>query len=90
MEMNRTQIYLTAEEVEVLERVKAVTGMSVSELIRRAIDKEYLRRGPLSKAERLRVVEETAGAWKGRTETGAEYVERMRSGRLRRLYERRG
>jgi len=88
MEKSRTQIYLTAEEIEVLEREKEATGVSVSELIRRAIDRQYLGRGPLTKADRLRIVEETAGAWKGRTETGAEYVKRIRGGRLRRLYER--
>src|SRR6266850_8319410 len=43
---------------------------------------------PKQKAERLRALRSAAGAWKGRTKTGAEYVEQLRSGRLGRLLRR--
>lgn len=87
-ELKRTQIYLTREELSALEREQRGTGTNQSELIRRAIDREYLGRARRSKADRVRAIRSAAGAWKGRTETGAEYVERMRSGRLARLHAR--
>ena len=83
----RTQIYLTQAESDALERIKEETGTSQSELIRRAIDRTYAPRSAGgSVEERLRTVRRAAGAWRDRTETGAEYVERLRgSGRLARL-----
>lgn len=87
-ELKRTQIYLTREQLSALERQQRGTGTNQSELVRRAIDREYLGRVRLTKADRLRIVRSAAGAWKGRTETGAEYVERIRSGRLARLHAR--
>ena len=79
--VKRTQIYLTEEEDEVLQRRRRATGTTVSEQIRAAIDAMYLPRKELTLEEKLRIVSETAGAWKDRTETGEEYVERMRPGR---------
>lgn len=85
--MRRTQIYLTDEQGRTLERRRKATGSSLSELIRAAIDAAYLRRRSMSQAERVRVARATAGAWRGFSETGAEYVERIRgSGRLARLH----
>ena len=84
--LRRTQVYLTREELSALERRERGTGTGRSELIRRAIDHEYLGRVRLTKADRLRVIRRAAGAWKGRTESGAAYVERLRSGRLARLH----
>ncbi len=89
MELKRTQVYLTQEELSALERQRRGTGTNQSELIRRAIDREYLGRVRMSKNDRLRALKIAAGAWKGRTETGADYVERLRSGRLARLHARR-
>jgi len=89
MELKRTQVYLTQEELSALERQQRGTGTNQSELIRRAIDREYLGRVRIAKNDRLRAVKTAAGAWKGRTETGADYVERLRSGRLGRLHARR-
>src|SRR5207253_516849 len=85
-ELKRTQVYLTGEELSALDRRQRGTGTDRSQLIRRAIDREYLGRARLSKADRLSVVRRAAGAWKGRTESGAQYVERLRSGRLGRLH----
>ena len=86
--LKRTQVYLTNEELDALNRQHRGTGTDRSQLIRRAIDREYLGRARLSKADRLSIVRRAAGAWKGRTETGAQYVERLRSGRLGRLHVR--
>ena len=85
--MRRTQIYLTDQEAAALKRASTKTGQSMSDLIRSAIDERYVRGdGPLSKEEALRAINDSFGAWKDRTETGEEYVERMRSGRLARLH----
>jgi len=85
--MRRTQIYLTDKETEVLKRASKKSGASMSDLIRSAIDQTYVRgEGQPSREEALRIVNDTFGAWKGRTETGEEYVERMRPGRLARLH----
>ena len=57
------------------------TGCTVSELIRAAIDRVYAARRELTIADRVRLARRTAGAWKGSSETGAEYVERIRGSR---------
>lgn len=85
--MKRTQIYLTDEQDELLHRRRKATGATISELIRAAIDAVYLGKREMSLKEKLRVLEETYGAWKDRTETGEEYVERIRgSRRLARMH----
>lgn len=82
--MNRTQIYLTdAEEAALRERSKK-TGRSKSDLIREAIDQKFL--GANDDAALLKVLRDTAGSWKGRRDSGATYVDKVRSGRLSRLY----
>lgn len=75
--MGRTQIYLGAEELKLLDRAARDTGASRSELIRRAVQETY---GVLSKEEKRRILRATAGALKHRTETGAEYVDSIRTG----------
>jgi hypothetical protein len=83
--MTRTQVYLHDEELELLERLSAATGASRSELIRRAIHGTF---GKPSKGEKLRALETSAGSWKGRELSGAEYVDNVRGDlnqRLRRL-----
>ena len=87
-ELKRTQVYLTNEELSALNRQQRGTGTDRSQLIRRAIDREYLGRARLTKTDRLSIIRRAAGAWKGRTETGAQYVERLRSGRLGRQQTR--
>lgn len=85
--MNRTQIYLTDEEERALSHRARKTGRSKSDLIREAIDSNYLTGAAGTKAL-IEVLEKTAGAWKGRRETGAQYVDKLRSGRLGRLHDR--
>lgn len=64
-------------------------GQTRSHLIREAIDERYLaRRSP---DEILGALDESFGAWEDRSETGEEYVERIRSGdRWRELWTDRG
>jgi Arc/MetJ-type ribon-helix-helix transcriptional regulator len=83
--MGRTQVYLGDEELELLDRAARATGASRSELIRRAVRSTF---GEGTRVERLRALEASAGSWKGRRLTGAEYVDVLRGDlneRLRRL-----
>jgi len=71
----RTQVYLTDEELELLERAAQASGASRSELIRRAVRRTYGR----SEAEaRLAALRRGAGIWRDRSFSGAEYVDRIR------------
>ncbi len=83
--MARAQIHLGEAELELLDRVAQATGASRSELIRRAIRSTF---GERTKAEKLQALTASAGSWRGRTFTGAEYVDAARGDldeRLRRL-----
>ncbi|HEY9302956.1 MAG TPA: CopG family transcriptional regulator [Mycobacterium sp.] len=71
----RTQITLSDQELELLDRAAKATGASRSELIRRAIHAAY---GSRSKAERAAALKRSAGAWRGRDFTGADYVDAVR------------
>lgn len=71
----RTQITLNDQELELLDRAVRATGASRSELIRRAIHTVY---GSRSKKERAAALQRSAGAWRGRDFTGAEYVDAIR------------
>ena len=73
--VGRTQIYLGEEELELLDRVGRATGASRSELIRRAVRSTF---GEKTKDEKLRALEASAGSWRGRRFTGAEYVDAIR------------
>jgi hypothetical protein len=83
--VGRTQVYLGAGELELLDRVARATGASRSELIRRAVRSMF---GEKPKAEKLGALEASAGAWRDRRFTGAEYVDAIRGDfgeRLRKL-----
>lgn len=77
--MSRTQIYLGEDELELLDRATQETGASRSELVRRAVRSTFGRQG---KDERLNGLRASAGSWRGRRGTGAEYVDFVRSGDL--------
>ncbi len=83
--MVRTQIYLSDDAAKALEREARATGRTKSRLIRDAIDRVYL--GGKGASDVLRSLERSAGAWR-RRESGAAYVERLRSGRLARIHSR--
>ena len=76
--VERTQIYLSREQAAALDREARRRGQTRSHLIREAIDRVYLS-GP-SKDEVLAALAASFGAWKDRSETGEEYVDRIRSG----------
>lgn len=71
----RTQITLTGDELELLDRAARATGASRAELIRRAIHTAY---GSRSKDERTAALKGSAGSWRGRDFTGADYVDAVR------------
>lgn len=77
--MSRTQIYLGESELELLDRAAQETGASRSELVRRAVRTTFGRQG---KDERLGALHASAGSWRGRRRSGAEYVDAMRGGDL--------
>jgi Arc/MetJ-type ribon-helix-helix transcriptional regulator len=83
--VSRTQVYLGVEELELLDQAAQATGASRSALIRRAVRESF---GTRTKADRLRALRASAGSWKGRSFTGAEYVDEIRgdlNDRLQRL-----
>jgi hypothetical protein len=84
--MQRTQIYLADEDVELLNHAAARTGASRSELIRRAIRERY---GKDDREARIALLESSFGAWKDFPCTGEEYVETIR-GDLNERLERLG
>jgi Ribbon-helix-helix protein, copG family len=73
--MTRTQIYLGADELELLDRVARMTGASRSELVRRAVRSTF---GQPTKADKLQALEASAGSWRGRRFTGDDYVDSIR------------
>jgi len=79
MPMSRTQVYLGEGELELLERASRDTGASRSELIRRAVRTTFGEQGA---DEKLRALKASAGSWKGRRISGAEYVDAIRGGDL--------
>ena len=83
--VGRTQVYLNDAELELLDRAARATGATRSELIRRSIRATFGDRTP---DERLAALRRSAGTWKDRSFTGAEYVDVIRGDlneRLRRL-----
>jgi metal-responsive CopG/Arc/MetJ family transcriptional regulator len=50
--MKRTQIQLTAEQAEYLEEIAEKEGVSKAEIIRRALDRWVLEKGPLGENQR--------------------------------------
>lgn len=82
--MQRTQIYLAADEATLLAQASARTGASRSELIRRAVRRQY---GGETPEGRLAALHASAGAWSNRSGTGADYVEKIRGDVGERLAE---
>lgn len=80
--MHRTQIMLTEAQHARLRDEAARTGASIAALIRRAVSERYEERPT---ADRVAQLDEAFGAWSDREETGAEYVERIRTGTRARL-----
>ena len=78
-------MYLGEQERELLDQASLRTGASRSELIRRAVREQY---GAVDFRARRAALRASAGGWRDWTESGEEYVERVRGDlnqRLRRL-----
>lgn len=73
--VGRTQVYLTDDELELLDRAARASGASRSELIRRAVRATF---GRTQAEARLAALQRGAGLWRDRTFTGAEYVDATR------------
>lgn len=80
--VNRTQIYLTDEEVELLDGEAGRTGASRSALVRRAVRAQY---GTLDTDARRKSLLASAGSWSDRSFSGREYVEAIRGDLNKRL-----
>lgn len=76
--MVRTQISLTEEQKRLLDARSTETGLSLSELIRRAIERCYGRARDTETD--LDAIRQAFGSWENREFDGEEYVERLRSG----------
>jgi Arc/MetJ-type ribon-helix-helix transcriptional regulator len=76
--MTRTQVYLGSKELALLDRASRESGASRSELIRRAVRVTF---GELDKADKLRALQASAGSWRNRRASGAEYVDASRCSR---------
>lgn len=81
---HRTQITLSDGQYQRLRIRSQASGISLAELVRRAIDDAYAEDEP-SLDEAIQILERTSGAWKDRDFDGAEYVERLRPGLGHRL-----
>lgn len=77
--MHRHQIYLDEGQRELLARVAAGRGCSMSDLVREAIETTF--RGKRRRAAAIHVLDQTFGAWGGRVKSGEAYVEHLRDGR---------
>jgi predicted transcriptional regulator len=76
--VERTQIYLSPGQARALDREARRRGTTRSHLIREAIEQAY---GDEKRQDSfLEALELASGAWADRTETGAEYVDRIRGG----------
>lgn len=80
--MHRTQITLTDAQYARLKEDSARSGRSLAELVRRALDDSF---DGGSVADRLQLLDSAFGAWSHRSESGAAFVDRVRSGTARRL-----
>ena len=76
--MRRTQISLTSEQWHDLHLIGEQEGVSVAELIRRAVDKTY--RSKTDKQSFRAALEGIAGLWKDREDIG-DIEEYVRAGR---------
>jgi len=78
---HRTQITLEDEQYERLLAEASATGLSLAELVRRAVDREY---GPATADERRAALDISFGAVRTGLD-GEAYVEGVRGGLGRRL-----
>jgi hypothetical protein len=83
--VERTQIYLSKHQAAALDREARRRGTTRSHLIREAVEERYGT--GRDRAHIREVLGNVAGLWSDRTETGEQYVDRVRTGRrLAELY----
>lgn len=80
--MQRTQVYLSEEELTLLDQATIRTGATRSELIRRAVRDRYGNRDWDSRRSALHA---SAGAWTAHPHTGESYVDAVRGDLTKRL-----
>jgi Ribbon-helix-helix protein, copG family len=80
--MHRTQITLTDIQYARLRNESARSGLSLAELVRRALNEHY---EAVSQTERLRLLDSAFGGWAHRDESGSAFVEKVRTGTAGRL-----
>lgn len=76
--VKKIQAYLRDDQQQAIAQVARKIGRSKSEVIRRAIDAYCSLERPKDLSSFLNAIEKTSDAWKDWTETGAEYVDRIR------------
>ena len=79
---HRTQITLSDRQYSRLLQESERTGLSLAELVRRALNTAL---GDMESQGALAALEESFGAWRGHELDGAAYVESMRRGLDHRL-----
>ncbi|MCA1726199.1 MAG: ribbon-helix-helix domain-containing protein [Actinobacteria bacterium] len=72
----RTQITLEEDQYARLTALSRQSGLSMAELVRRAVDRTYAGRGS--------ALQSSFGAWRGRSQDGEAYVSGLRRGLARR------
>ena len=75
--MQRTQIYLSKEEKNILSSLSVSANRTVSELIREAIDKCYSNK----KHDFIQALNRVSGIWKSRKDIKSDYVTKLRTDR---------
>ncbi|OIO75403.1 MAG: hypothetical protein AUJ85_03155 [Elusimicrobia bacterium CG1_02_37_114] len=75
--MQRTQIYLSEKERNLLSSISVSEHRTVSELIREAIDKCYSRK----KHDFVQALDKAGGIWKDREDIKTDYVRKLRADR---------
>ena len=75
---HRAEITLTDEQYARLRQEAQRTGLSLAELVRRAIDDRDEQ--ALSTEERLQALADSFGAWQDRAFDGEQYVDAVRHG----------
>lgn len=79
---HRTQITLTDDQYQRLRHESARSGLSLAELVRRALDQSIPAAEP---DDALRAVDASFATWDAREFDGASYVEGLRRGLGRRI-----
>jgi hypothetical protein len=77
---HRTQLTLTDDQYARLVAISGETGLSLSELVRQALDATYAGTG-------VKGLTQSFGTWRARTFDGRSYVEGIRRGLASRLEE---